>query len=141
MTTGNPLEGAGQQRDSGEGSRLDRIEAALEVLIRQQAATDRRIDRLTEQTEANSRAIEALAARTDANALAIADLTVQVAEANNMAVSAITNLVDVADDIIGRIDVVAARVDENSGYIRGLQTENRRILDILQQRGEQNGQQ
>ncbi|AGY56641.1 hypothetical protein [Gloeobacter kilaueensis] len=121
MTAGNG------QRDSGEGSRLDRIETALEVLIRQQAATDRRIDRLTEQTEANSRAI--------------ADLTVQVAQANNMAVNAIAGLVDVADDLIERFDALVVRVDENSGYIRGLQTENRRILDILQQRGEQNGQQ
>ncbi|AGY60056.1 hypothetical protein [Gloeobacter kilaueensis] len=114
MTTGNG------QRDSGSGSRLDRIETALEVLIRQQAVTQQQVD---------------------ANSRAIADLTVQVAEANNMAVNAIAGLVDVADDLIERFDALVVRVDENSGYIRGLQTENRRILDILQQRGEQNGQQ
>ncbi|BAC90576.1 hypothetical protein [Gloeobacter violaceus] len=111
MTTSN-----GQPPDFP--SRLDRIEALV--------ATN------SEQIAANISAIGRLEVSVTANTVAITRL-----EANQAAMSERVNIMaERVDTLAESIRLLVPIIQSIQSDVRGLQLENRRILDILQQRGE-----
>ena len=98
--------------------RLTQMEKLLESAIKlsrknasQIEANSQAIDRLTAKTEANSQAIDRLTVKTEANSQAIDRLTVKMAEATDL--------------FLDSMKVIKEMQKE----VRGLQVENRRILD------------
>lgn len=94
------------ERPEGPTDRIERIEAALEILIAKVDQTSVDVNTLRAITLDNERRRESTEYRLDA-------LIVEIREQNAE---------------------FRRRMDEHSAEIRGLQTDNRRILDILQRR-------
>lgn len=89
--------------------RLDRIEQTLATLAASQLATDARITSIADAV----------------------DLLVQVSGQQSQA---ITQLIESQNQTFAHMDAMQAEIREIQSDVRGLQTENRRILDILQNR-------
>ena len=102
-----------------EPSRLDRIEALLGALADRQDGTQRQLD----QSVAISNA------RAETIFLAIQQIVEQQQAAQADFRTSITDVVQV-------FTTLAEQVAEMQSEVRGLQTENRRILDILQNRAD-----
>jgi putative transcriptional regulator len=102
-----------------EPSRLDRIEALLGALADRQDGTQRQLD----QSVAISNA------RAETIFLAIQQIVEQQQAAQADFRASITDVVQV-------FTTLAEQVAEMQSEVRGLQTENRRILDILQNRAD-----
>jgi len=102
-----------------EPSRLDRIEALLGILADRQNSTQQQLD----QSAAISNA------RTETIFLAIQQIVEQQQAAQADFRASITDVVQV-------FTTLAEQVAEMQSEVRGLQTENRRILDILQNRAD-----
>jgi chromosome segregation ATPase len=102
---------------------------------------DERLERLVAITEYNVQQISGLRSTTETHSEQIAENTRQISDLR----SSVASLVQIAARQSETLDVhrqtlevyrqnfeaVIARIDQNSAEIRGLQTENRRILDRL----------
>ncbi|MGV0027540.1 hypothetical protein [Phormidesmis priestleyi] len=95
--------------------RLDRIESSLEQLTQRQEITQSQIDQLTQRQEITQSQI-------DSQGSVIAELRT-TAEL----------LLQVVTQYQQNFEVIAAEIRDMTTEIRGLQTENRRILDRLDQ--------
>jgi hypothetical protein len=116
---------------AGSSSRLDRIENALEVLIAQQQAL------IVQQQESAAR-----------QEIFLRSTNERLDRHEEMITNAVLGYVNMGEALMERIDTVVERVeviaeqvvriithlDTVSLQVLGLQTENRRILDILQGR-------
>jgi chromosome segregation ATPase len=114
--------------------RLDQLERILATTIRLTQSNSQAIDRLTERTNANSEAIDRLTERTEANTQAIGRLTermdrlTQQTEANSQAIDRLTHqVVQLSDIFVESVGIIRTMQTE----IRGMQTENQRILRHL----------
>lgn len=139
MTEGNGVNPA------GSSSRLDRIENALEVLIAQQQALTTQQQALTVQQQALTAQQQESAARQEAF---MQSTNERLDRHEQMITNAVLGYVNMGEALIERVEVIAQRVevmaeqvvrivthlDTVSLQVLGLQTENRRILDILQGR-------
>ena len=100
-----------------EPSRLDRIEALLGALADRQEGTQRQLDQ----------SITASNARTETIFLAIQQVVEQQQAAQADFRASIT-------DVMQMLTLQAEQIAEMQSEVRGLQTESRRILDVLQDR-------
>jgi hypothetical protein len=100
-----------------EPSRLDRIEALLGTLADRQDSTQRQLDQ----------SIAASNARTETIFLAIQQVVEQQQAAQADFRASIT-------DVMQMLTLQAEQIAEMQSEVRGLQTESRRILDVLQDR-------
>jgi hypothetical protein len=96
------------------GSRLDRIENILAATAVQTAANAEGLAEARKLIDSNARAIEANS------------------QENAIMREAIIALVDTSELLFERIDAAIERIDMQQSEIRGLQTENRRILEFLE---------
>jgi hypothetical protein len=137
---------------AGSSSRLDRIENALEVLIAQQQALTTQQQALTVQQQALTAQQQESAARQEVFMRSTNERLDRHEEMITNAVLGYVNmgeaLMERIDTVVERVEVIAQRVevmaeqvvqivthlDMISLQVLGLQTENRRILDILQGR-------
>lgn len=119
---------------NSRSDRLDRIEEILFRFVEQQESQQ---TLQQQQIEANNRSIDELitAVRT------IAERTNQNTDNLTTTMLAVERLVPVVErvattteDMVRVVAQVMTRIDAMQGEIRGLQTENRRILDVLQNR-------
>ncbi len=125
-------------------NRLDRIEEILAMNANWFVETRQILAETTIKNaetaaiaNSNARAIQAA----DSRIAEVAELVERNANANVLLRDAVDALVHVADSTMAHIDTVVIRIDaqneritEMSSEIRGLQTENRRILDRLERR-------
>jgi methyl-accepting chemotaxis protein len=88
---------------------------------------DDRLDRLANMVDSNARAIQALGNRVDSIAIATENNN-RLIESNARVIQSLANVAAEAREERQQILQVIAQHQEE---IRGLQTENRRILDIL----------
>lgn len=115
-------------------SRLDRIENIL-------LSTATRLDRVSQQQETNTSAIADLRTTQQANTEAIAQLTQQMergfAESRRQLEESASYLVGVIGDFVEELQQDRSQAEQDRAIIRGLQTENQRILQYLfgQQQG------
>jgi flagellar biosynthesis/type III secretory pathway protein FliH len=130
---------------AGSSSRLDRIEKALEVLIAQQQALTAQQQALTAQQQESAVQQQESAARQEAF---MQSTNERLDRHEQMITNAVLGYVNMGEALIERVEVIAQRVevmaeqvvrivthlDTVSLQVLGLQTENRRILDILQGR-------
>lgn len=126
---------------NGRSDRLDRIEEILFRFVEQQESLQALQQ---QQTEANNRSIDelipavrAIAERTNQNTdnLTITMLAVErLVPVVERVATTVEDLVRLSAETLTRIDQAFARIDAMQSEIRGLQTENRRILDVLQNR-------
>ena len=93
--------------------RLTQMEKLLESAIKLSRKNASQIEANSAQIEANSQAIDRLTVKTEANSQAIDHLTVKMAEATDL--------------FLDSIKVIKEMQKE----VRGLQVENRRILDRI----------
>jgi hypothetical protein len=107
-----------------EPSRLDRIEALLDALAERQAALTSQQSSTQQQLD---QSITASTARTEAMLLVIQQVAErqQAAQADFRASLA---------DVVQVRTTQAEQIAEMQSEVRGLQTESRRILDVLQDR-------
>lgn len=131
--------------NGSDGNRLDRIEEILAQTAALSAGNASGLAETRKLIESNARAIEANSAQTAANTSGLAE-TRAIVESNAIAISenteAIASLREVVLTFIDGVQVISQRLDiqgeeirEIATQVRGLQTENHRILEILE-RGE-----
>lgn len=94
------------ERPAGPTDRIERIEVALEILVGSVHTLGVRVDQLTVRIDQVATIAE---------------------EANRTATNAVISLVD-------GLEQLGTRLDSHAVAIRDLQTDNRRILDILERR-------
>jgi ABC-type transporter Mla subunit MlaD len=108
--------------------RLDRIEATLERVSQQ---LDNQVvvnAELRQSTQELRQTTSSLAQTTSS----LAQTTVALTDAVNVLMTSVTSLTGVVSQHQQNFVVITEQMQEMQSEIRGLQTENRRILDILQ---------
>jgi hypothetical protein len=138
---------------STEPSRLDRIEQILEATIRSQEATQQIVNSNAQQIEATQQIVDSNAQQlrttqqivdsnaqqlrttqqiVDSNARAIEANSVAIAELRRSQSETLQEMRDNVRDVVGMVGTIAEEMQEIHSEIRGLQTENRRILERLE---------
>jgi hypothetical protein len=107
---------------NGAADRLDRIEALLGVVADRQIATQQQLDQ----------SIAVANARAETIFLAIGRVVEQQRETQTQLQASIEDVVQMIADRVIEAAEIRADIHEMQSEVRGLQTENRRILDILQ---------
>ena len=125
--------------------RLNRIERILETtatrldqVSEQQKSTNTTLAQITEQQKSTNSTLAQIAEQQKSNTAAIGQLTQKV---NHLDEDAQASAADFAHRIVelweeaerdrAKADQDRAKADEDRAFMRGLQTENRRILDYL----------
>ncbi|KAM3115576.1 hypothetical protein [Phormidesmis sp. 146-33] len=114
---------------TNQPSRLDRIESSLEQLAQRQEITQSQLEQLTQRQETTRFQLEQLTQRQEITRSQIDSQVSVVAELRTTA----KLLLQVVNQHQQNFEVITAEIREIRGEIRGLQTENRRILDRLEQ--------
>jgi hypothetical protein len=115
-----------------EESRLDRIERILLQVAEQQQQTQEQQQQFQEQQQRTQQQI-------DANAEAITQLQTTQARSQKNLDDLIEETLQMFGDSIAQADQDRAIMREMQSEVRGLQTENRRIFEVLRRRNPGNG--
>jgi ABC-type transporter Mla subunit MlaD len=111
--------------------RIDRLEALAESILLAIQRNSQQIERNSQQIERNSQQIERNSQQIERNSQLI-ERNSQLIERNSQQIERNSQQIqDSISDAVAMISSLAETIAENSTYIRGLQAENRRILDIL----------
>jgi ribosomal protein S8 len=122
---------------TASNDRLERIESIVQANAQAIAQHSTWFERMERIVESNARAIEVTQAITNSNARAI-EVTQAIVNSNARAIEANSNenalMREAIISLVETSEAILERIDLQQSEIRGLQTENRRILDRLEGR-------
>ncbi|KYC36847.1 hypothetical protein WA1_45130 [Scytonema hofmannii PCC 7110] len=105
--------------------------ATISQIAQQQQANTATVSQIAQQQQANTATISQIAQQQQANTATISQLTQQQAELKQELQDSISHLVSVIGNFVEEAQKDRAIIQELQSEVRGIQTENQRILQYL----------